>query len=1439
MIGKMSRFAFLFIFFVVGIQGVYAQSGAIIKAQGKIEDAQKMLENGPKYLEKVRNENKWINTVISGGKIDIPCSIPFEKNITGNKPSDEKFQMILDDVTIKPSGTRATVLVRIKQSTFSAGAEGYIYFAAESDFTKSGGFVGETNLYLLEDVEIALGSGIKLKIKSIDPTTKEFTSIAFDCKGFKNLHLNAELNLDNTIAVKEDKDGKRTNMGVTIPIVTDVEDLNAWLLTINNIPKFQFTKIPDFTVSINTLVYDNHLEDNSDLMPTQMGNTTITGMWTGFYCAGAELAFPKYLRDDAKPSSERTTVALSQLFIDNSGITANLTTATTILNGSIGKWKYSIDNLSLAIVGSNFDGAGFGFGGKMDVPIAKEDKKMGYSASYIDSKLTFKVSDIENDLTFNFLNVAKVEFPDKNGKPSVVNLEVVASDDQLKGSITFTNVSLSIDAKKGSTSPNENSASLLKVTVENLKFSTVQEPSYVSFDGATIESGLLGSKLAGLPISITKVDMQASDNKISMTFGLQLVLMSGAIEGTADVTVNAKNDDGSRWMFGGIGLGQICVKAEKSGAYYIKGCVTVFDQDDTYGNGFSGTLTAKFVNKFELEATALFGKTLDKTDGEGTTSGFEYFYVDAAIKFPIPIPIFTGVGINGFTGGIYQKVTSSVGSTGSTCTGPGCTAKGKKYTPSATTGLGVKAGLAIVSMPTPQAFSGDLVFGIEFTDEESVKKITFDGTVKVINLSPPEATDEVKKPEDIKACDPGLILKWETEFVLASKSEGAHLSGNFDLYVNYLDELIRGSLDGCKAGRTEIYFSESKWFVYVGKPATPNSIKLVDLLTVKSYFFMGNVLPNPIVAPMPDKFGGSVTPVDPSLLNAGLAFGIGARVEANWGRDFTAKVGFRIGEGDLSVGYSCSTGIGVSVGFGAGMDLVLVKDKIPVICDGKERGINNWYATGQAYLYADFAVNFFAECEYFGSTKFDLLGVQIHANVFAQAPNPVYLKGAVGAKATFFGLSAKFKVDFEYEKDKTCNNKIEMNRISVIDRIYPSHITHTIGAYDAVRVTLKEPLGTRISVPQGSTVVQTLTLTSMVFTGDNTQIAANFLAPANSGYDYSFVSKKALKAGKYTATFAVNYTGGVPEETREVEFTVTEESATIPVSNVSYSYPMPEMKNFYPVTGKRGYIKLTKIPVRPVETLPGRAFAIKIYEGESLVSSEKVIYNGDESNYGTSHQFEFNIPSASKFKKFTKYTLKLVKTRDFNLANTKPESSGFGSTTNDVSDPKDVEVLKFDFTTSKYNSFEEKMGAMVFEEPSDANPNSFSVPLKYNSTKTASFNNLENEKFEDIEIKGYSGGNVRVEPLIRVAYQPTLFNKSNACPSTIPISKELNLKELSDVYQIDFAPTIATIKQYACSPSGGIIVKKESTTLSVGYYLPGKTVPESIVYMPVSTPEIR
>lgn len=239
---------------------------------------------------------------------------------------------------------------------------------------------------------------------------------------------------------------------------------------------------------------------------------------------------------------------------------------------------------------------------------------------------------------------------------------------------------------------------------------------------------------------------------------------------------------GAAWAFSRFAVDRLDMNYE-NGAVQFRGAMEYVRNDSIYGNAFKAAVRLAVQNKFTVDGTFIAGAT-----------SFRYWYVDAKLMLPPPgIQLGTlPLSLYGFGGGAYARMRAQIDSLTLKAT----------YVPDSTTAFGLKA---IVSLGTTaqqgMVWNADVTLEAAVGASGGLQSLTLRGDNWML-------TDVVKREQKI----------WGTVLIDLPVSQPV-LHANLTLNVD-LPPALKGG------GWAELHFEPSKWYVNVGTPQRPDSMRL-------------------------------------------------------------------------------------------------------------------------------------------------------------------------------------------------------------------------------------------------------------------------------------------------------------------------------------------------------------------------------------------------------------------------------------------------------------------------------------------------------------------------------------------------------------------------------------------------------------------------------------
>ncbi|MBC5837503.1 hypothetical protein [Flavobacterium muglaense] len=1140
---------------------------------------------------------------------------------------------------------------------------------------------------------------------------------------------------------------------VTGHFKTIVSDWSDILVEIT-LPPFQLTKDKStdgtgkagLIFELNTAVFDfSDIRNSPEVkFPTEYQKFLIPGneqLWRGIYVKTLKVVLPEQFKKRA--SKERVVFQATDLLIDGLGVSGKFSVdhILPITEGDASKWQFSVDHIEATFVTNNLTGAGFN--GSIVLPVSSEvtkeeaqakdataakQKALVYSAIIdpTNDEYLLKVSS-KNPISFNVFQATATLTPDsyielrvkdKKFRPRAVlhgSLAIQASNatTTTTGATTATATTPPANATAAEDSTKK-TVDFKGVTFQNLQLQTESPYFKVDYLGYAGEV-----KFANFPVTISEIGLTANDTEASLHFAIDVNMMSGGFAGGTSLSVIAsfKEDQGlNRWKYDRIKINRISIEADL-GAIKMKGFVDIKDNDPVYGNGFYGKLDADF-NSVKVSASAWFGKT-----------DFRYWYVDAYVDLSnSPVKVYIGPAIvNGFGGGAYYKMTKKPNEYSAGIP------SGLSYIPDVNSGLGFRA-LIGFALANEKAFNGKVGFEMAFNTHGGLNRVSFFGEGHIVKALDFKFGDKFKEkltkmenkindfgdknlPMD-KLKESNLVEYSKVAFPQDGLSFDVGIDANFSMEMDFQNHVFHSEMEifintpggffqgvGPKgrAGWAVFHAGRDEWYLHAGTPTDRVGLKLglgSFKLEATSYLMIGDNIPG---SPPPPAIVAEILGVDMQTLD--YMRDLNALGD---GRGFAFGMNLSLDTGDMSF-------LVFYARFQAGLGFdIMIKDYGEAACEGTGPiGIDGWYANGQAYVYLQGELGINVKL-LFVRKKIPIIKAGAAVLMQAKLPNPSWFRGYMGGYFDLLGGMVKGRFRFKIELGKECEliGGAPLGGMKIISDINPKEGTTGVDVFTVPQVVFN----TRINTPfeleddKGTKTYRilldkyTVTTNGKPIEGtivwNESKDAANFIStdilPPNSPIAVSVaVSFQEMKGQSWVT---LTQDGQVAKEVKDIIFTTGEAPDYIPISNIEYSYPIVDQQYFYQSERNSGYLKLKRGQPYLFPPVSNWTQQINFESDAGTVKASGLAYDQAQ------RQLQFNFAKMTNSKK---YTIRIISTPPAQASNTtvkevKYTATSTGQEGNSIEvknreaesvskDATTVDVLVYNFSTSAYNTFADKV----------------------------------------------------------------------------------------------------------------------------------------------------
>ena len=1250
-------------------------------------------------VKKTESYIKSLSDLIGNGEINLPVGI-----------KKGEYELIIQKITYDEKTGKSDIFATCAFTFKDNGQR--IAFEGNATLVGKKGLGTNGSLKLIAPVRRDIG-------KEATIIFKEGTCVNFGCKGIESVFgkMTFMFTSKKIFAVKADGSPSRT------PISSDFEanlkSFDNFTASLSFNQSFSIKGLKDIVFTLKGAI----LDQNDSLTSAQVKfpknyfantkNNNEKKLWKGVSISQASIMLPAIFKktktnnkqhtDSTKSTAlnNRISIGLKNALFDENGFSGWVETNNILSSDAIdkSKWDISINDFSLNILKN--DVTGFGFGGDLNIPPLGKSSLLPYTA---------KFNPALQEYVFTANVSGEFDFPVLRSKLSLnktSTVEVLFEGNELYPTLNASG-KLSIDAPINKSDTTKRFV-LPDVTFENLRIS--RKKPYVEIGAIGVSGDIKSPKIAGFQLSISNIKPFKDHKGSGLAFdaGIKLNEMFG---GDAGLLLYG---DYARWKFKKVDISKIDVNFT-SKAFSLKGGVMFKNGDETYGSGFRGNVAIKVIDRFDLEAIAVFGKV----------DGYRYFLADAFLELPpisgIPVP--PALSFYGFGGGMYKHMQQSY--TTDIDTEFGKSLSGIHYVPDRRVGMGFMAATRFCLLGAPSTFNANVSFEMQFNQHGGLNFIQLRGDAAFMNKPKwgklaNSINDKVKKIEksggklklaaknDLKVPENKssgfLTASMNIKYDLTNKAFSSELS----TYLNA--GFIKGVGPNDRLGWASAYFAPDKWYTYMGTPTNRLGVKVLGLAQLDGYFMLGDDIPE--LPPPPQKVLQNLSESkqqkfthrseEEQATGKGIAFGQSMSV------NFKAK---------LPPFYA-------KFGVGLGAEFLLKNYGTSAYCLGGNStvGINGWYARAQAWAWVEAGVGI--EVKLFAKRrKFSILDISASTLLEGAGPNPFYFAGAVGGKFNVLGGLVSGHCNFDFEIGEECivagGNPFGAD---IIAQLTPSSGQDDVNVFAAPQAIFNIPIDKEMRIEEnGKTVMYKVTLEKFkAYYKDSKKTIEGYPEISNDGKlcmidpadpfeskkDIVVYAKVGFKRKLNSGWVNVKGADGNPVyEIKKAEFKSGERPKEILPEHIKYSYPVAKQYNYYPKEYKAGYILVSENYSYLFSSEKPEGFDQKIMITDTDGKNQKTSFNYKTNSIKNDIRLEINFSTEKiNFKNDEIYKMAIV---NIPQNNTSDISSNITTSVSNLGNNKDVnvttqqakgtlnileqkEIYALHFRTSSYNTFVEKM----------------------------------------------------------------------------------------------------------------------------------------------------
>lgn len=1327
---------------------------------------------------------------LSGNAVSLPCGLNYDID-------DHKFLLAVTDLLIKPNDSKITLIGEFKmpdvtQYWLSAGMEACIMPEGITDSIKL--FVphdigtmspdpNETNFYL---------NGLENA-----PDENWATWIKWNCDKDMTINLSGRLEFSREKLVPELADGKldeNKTHKVNGKFVTRLDfqhdaSVYSWGYICGiDITPFRIDGLDDWSFKVQNAFLDRSELANPagiefppiyDFPGKGMGSLENT--WKGVYIENIAVKTPEGLIGD----NNRVQFNANKLIYDQTGITFDLRILDFMnVNSDMANsgWGITLDTCRMRVLQNMIQE--ISLTGNMTSPYFDEEDHLKYKAAYIKTIKLDKDSHEPIDTTSGYSFVIT---PDGD-----LHIPMGGATFQLDDTSYIAMIKNDINKKwefktklAGLLSLDNDyiKAHAPTALVPYIKYTGIRmehfETSNGHFDRKPSFSFASPQKAIGkFPISLVDIDMdmEGSNFVTKFTGKLDLVGDTNSLTGVCKFSIISSLTGSNKQFFkiSDLRLDSIMIDATLF-SVRIKGNIAWYKHDSN--DGIKGYVFVGLPMDISGQLLMDFGTHYAGADSKWNTADYySYWHIEAMISGHFPmLPPFSLYSLGG---GVYyhMKYENNI------------------YTPDFNTLGGIELKSRLATDPKKESFNMDVTIGGALNSNGGLSNIYFNGGGWI--MQPFDAQDPFGTRNN-----PNVWAQMDMNYTTSTKT----LHGEMDVYVHYDSYIIGNANNQYLCGKSELHIDPDEWYLYVGRYDRRNKLRISEGIAINldAYLMVGQGIPATL-PPIPDAVmailsnqtlqsdQGGITASENTLSDTRSADDVD-RLEQGKGFALGASIDIQVPKFTFLILYA-------QFRFCAGFDLLMVQPESPVYCTntGSNKGIHNWYASGQLYAALDGSLGI--QVDLWKTYSIELVHLKAGIMINGGTPSPTYFSGMTSVYYSVLGGIVEGTSSFAFTVGKKCvtGNGGALDDVKFIDQMKPetpasvfSNVTTTF--YFPIEKPMTLPVtDANGNVTGQETIYPYIDLYELKDNSGNIILSKSSNRFDQAHYIAELVRSADLKPNtNYSATIRImarknNEYGEIFKdgnqnwkEQRTLNFKTGPMPSTIPMSEQFYSSPLPYQK--YYLKGEQSNDEAFVNFVTPKNDYTYGSKTIQMSNGSTTIQYKyeaRIVGGGDTltTSFPVGKGNMFSISGVSGLKNNRVYRLQLVRKRKTvnspigidlsNLEYATSESSGNNGRTrrltysniavqavqNSVVDS--IKLLSFEFSkefvffslpfkTSSFNTISEKASSVqstpFYYSGSGYNPDYYNV---YTYWK---------EPIEEYDVRPYISHYVAFPPLCEVS----------------------------------------------------------------------------------------
>jgi hypothetical protein len=987
---------------------------------------------------------------LSGGTaVGLPVGIPYA--LQGNL-----FYLGLTDLSLTPKGAKAKVMMSAKLAVFE-GEERFL-LVGDSVCIHPEGFGGQYSFGLHENLQITgqTVNHFELFLNGANSGNDAFCNVEMSCDGIEALNIHGHAIFPRNVLTPYEEGmvnlpppEEKVKAHFSFSLQRGSGDGEDSTVLSNNINWIASVEVDPFTITglkgwkfetTSAYLDMSDLANPEDAYFPEEYHTT-TADFRGFYLKEAKLTPPPHLLLDS------TYVLVNDLLIDPALYgKIELANVLPIEKGNLAGFGFGIDSLKLEF----YDNALLSgrMTGPIQLPITDQTDSLQYTA--LIESTNPAGDDPEYGYVFDLMLQDNVKFPFMIAEAEIyddsyMDIAFIPSADQEVFVQTYLHGELNINTEQFYPENLPDLPAEAKLVGIEYEFDYTSGVGFNS-DNTSIGFASPQKLLGGFPINMDNfnVGLDASYETVAVQFDVgvsfgaaELDLAAGAsfdlisnlepIDAIGDVIdegVDGATAIAKTFRLQGVQFDSIFIELDK-GSFAFDGMISFFNEpleDEGRNKGVRGALSVVLpVGGIQGQIEAVFGNIgtpPDVEDGTPITYNedyYSYWYVRGLIAMGTGIPICSGVGIYGLGAGVGYNMIQ----TDSATIVDGQVVGEAVFEPTYNS-FRIELTVILGTHPKPDAFNADVTIGAQFVN----------GGLDMLFI---KGDGYLMTPMADRG-DPQVYVGVGVHFYTQNEERDWFIDGYLRVAVNVAEGKFRGNMTNPVVDNqmvdAQFYVSEEQWYFYAGQPDfDPNddhdprgsaefAISEELKAEFKAYMMVGHGIPTSL-PPLPPDIQRILS--NPSGELGGTQTADNVQATAG-GPDVELGVGFAHGSsGSLTASIDADI-VYADFWVCLGYDMNITQPEYPEFCanTGRIKGINGWYAEGQAYAGIEGGLG--VKVKLFGSdpTKFHLMDLAAAIALYGGAPAPAYFGGTASVYYSLLGGKIDGDATFEFSVGEKC-----------------------------------------------------------------------------------------------------------------------------------------------------------------------------------------------------------------------------------------------------------------------------------------------------------------------------------------------------------------------------------------------------------------------------------